>query len=530
MFKSIFLLFFTLSIATCAKSQDIFHPDSILEVKLYFIESDWHNILDSLKEDRKEERLDGKAYVNGVKYNKIAVRYKGNSSYHSVERRGEKKLPLNIKFDKDFRLPGDYNRLKLANGFRDPSFVREVISYEIARKYLHAPKANFANVYVNDEYLGLYTSAEDVDKTFFQDHFNFQKGVIFKCDPDWRAKQPDYCPEADKASLMYLGEDSLCYQGLYELKSNHGWKELIALTKELNEANPQIEKMLNVDQSLWMMAFNNVLVNLDSYAGAFSHNYYLYQDSFGVFHPIVWDMNLSFGGFTLLTEEKVLETEDLQKFSLFTNYNNEKRPLASKLLKNDLYRKIYVAHSKTILEENFTNGFFKQRVDSLMAFVAPHVEKDSQKLYSLEDFHLNFDTTVMANSAPIIGLYELMDKRVEYLENHPLMQRESPTIDEIKHQSIEDQIQIDVKAAGAIQVWLCYRNAGNINFQRTQMIGGEIAGSESGDLQKWSFALPAKDIQEYYIIAEGEKAAILAPRRASKEFFSVSSPHITNNE
>jgi hypothetical protein len=520
--KPILVLLLVLSGLMGTQAQDIFHPDSVLEVKIYFEEPAWRHILDSLKEDRNEERLDGKAYVDGVLYEKVEVRFKGNSSYHSAEKNGEIKLPLNIKFDKDHKLPGGYDRLKLANGFRDPSFIREVLSYEIARKYLPAPKANFAKVYVNDEYLGLYTSAEDVDKAFLKEHYGYHKGVMFKCDPNWRAERPDYCPEGDKASLMYLGKDSLCYQGLYELKSDRGWSELIRLTKLLEAPDEALEKILDVEEALWMLAFDNVLVNLDSYVGAFSHNYYLYQDTFGLFHPILWDMNLSLGGFTLLTVEDNLKTKDLQHFSLFTNYNNEKRPLTSKLLKNDFYRKIYVANAKTILEENFFNGLFYERVDSLMTFVDSLVQEDRNKLYTYEDFLQNKDTTVSADGFPIIGLKELVKERVNYLKDHPLMEREGPQLAGVKHEQTGDKVQIEVKAEGADQVWLYYRNQHHHNFSRIKMKDGIVSNTGSDHSKIWFSELPAEDIREYYIIAEGEKAVTLAPRRASKEFFSVS--------
>lgn len=526
--KLTFFFFCFFSFQLAAQHTDLFHLDSVVEVKIYFEEPAWHHILDSLKEDRKEERLKGKAYVNGTLYENVGVRFKGNSSYHSAEKRGEKKLPLNISFEKDHKLPGGYNRLKLANGFRDPSFIREVLSYEIARKYLPAPKANFAKVFINDDYLGLYTSAEDVDKTFLKTHYGYHKGVMIKCDPDWRAERPDYCPEGDKASLMYLGEDSLCYNGLYELKSDSGWSQLIQLTKSLQQVDTQLERLLDIEQSLWMIAFNNVLVNLDSYVGAFSHNYYLYQDSFGMFHPILWDMNLSFGGFTLLTEKDILKTKDLQRFSLFTNYSNEKRPLISKLLKNDLYRKIYVAHTKTILEENFFNGLFYDRVDSLLAFVDPLVQEDANKLYTYEDFVLNKDTTILADGSPIIGLKELIKERVAYLKEHQLMKRESPVIVDVKHNVIEEQnVQIEAKVDNATNVWLCHRSRPDEAFSRVKMEDGVVTNTGSDHSKTWFYELPISNITEYYIIAEGEKAVILAPRRAAKEFFSVSAKKST---
>ena len=64
-----------------------------------------------------------------------------------------------------------YGTLKLANVFKDPSFVREALSYEIARKYFPASESNYANVYINGTHLGLYTNDQSVDKFFMRTHF-----------------------------------------------------------------------------------------------------------------------------------------------------------------------------------------------------------------------------------------------------------------------------------------------------------------------------------------------------------------------
>ena len=46
-----------------------------------------------------------------------------------------------------------FRTIKLSNVKNDPSFLREVLSYEIARKYMVASQSNHAKVYVNDAYL-----------------------------------------------------------------------------------------------------------------------------------------------------------------------------------------------------------------------------------------------------------------------------------------------------------------------------------------------------------------------------------------
>lgn len=503
-------------------AQSLYRQDSIVEVKIYFKEHNWLHLLDSLKENRTDERLEGTVFVNGKEYEESGIRFKGNSSFHSVQRSGDRKYPFNIKTThehKKHKLPGGYTRLKLANGFRDPSLIREVISYEIARKYMPASQSNFAEVYVNDEYFGIYTSSEPVDKAFLKNHFGSHKGILFKCDPNWRAKRPEYCPEGHKSSLNYLGNDSLCYEGLYELKSDHGWAELMKLTEVLKKNPDTIEQLLDVNQTLWLMAFNNVIINLDSYLGAFCHNFYLYQDTFGVFHPIVWDLNLAFGGFTLLNEKTVLSNEKMQKLSMFTNYTNEHRPLLSVLLKNDLYRKIYVANIKTIVEENFSDSTFFNRLDELSNSIAPKVEKDSNRLYALENFTKNLTESVDANGFNIIGIKELMSERVKYIQNHPLMLRENPEVAEVKLEEAEEHVRFNVSVKGAQQVYICYRQEQYYNFQRQPMIAGEVAEDEN--YQMWEIELPKEAVGQYYIIAEGEKAATLAPRRAAQEFYSI---------
>jgi hypothetical protein len=61
-----------------------------------------------------------------------------------------------------------FTKLKLSNVIHDPTFVREVLAYEIARKYMPASLANYANLYINDTLIGLYTNVEAVDRRFVQ--------------------------------------------------------------------------------------------------------------------------------------------------------------------------------------------------------------------------------------------------------------------------------------------------------------------------------------------------------------------------
>ena len=357
--KTYSILFILIFICSFLTAQDLYDLEHFPEIRVTFAQSNWEEELHRLKAEGNKDRLEATVTVDGKEFKQVGVRYKGNSSYNNPKNKGFRKLPFNLKadyIDKEQAFPGGYETLKLANVFQDASYVREILSYEIARKYMPAPKCNFAKLYVNEEYIGLYNNTEDVDKPFLEESFGSSKGTFFKCDPEYqllRKLEARDCPLGDKASLMFIGEEPECYEGWYELESKDksGWNELIGLTATLNKYPDKIHTMMNIDMVLWMHAFNNVLVNLDSYLGRLCHNYYIYKTPDGLFTPLVWDMNISLGGFRYDGLKKgELTTEELQHFSMFAHYKtrNKKRPLITNLLVNPLYRKIYIGHCKTI--------------------------------------------------------------------------------------------------------------------------------------------------------------------------------------
>lgn len=504
-------------------SQDFYDLSKVREVRLTFPASNWDDILDANKQEGENRRLLGTAQIDGITYDSVGVRYKGNSSYFNTRKTGSSKLPFNIKLDyikKKQALASGYQSLKLSNVFRDPSFLREVLAYEIATKYMISPRANFVRLYVNDQLLGLYNNTESVDKDFLTKHFGYGKGVSFKCDPSWTYKKPDGCGLGDKASLQYLGDDPECYQELYEIKSKKGWEELIELTKVLNKTPEKLEEVLDVDATLWMLAFNNVLVNLDSYTGRLCHNYYMYQDTFGIFHPIPWDMNLNFGGFRFLGEGAPMSVESMQKMSPFIHYSqsNDKRPLITKLLKISLYRKIYIAHIKTILNEFFINEQYLSKGRQIQSSIDYYVKSDENKLYAYESFSQNVEKTTEAKGAKIVGLKELMGPRTEYLKNHPLLRKEDPIISQVYGTKTgEKEAKISCKVENVEIVFVCYRNGKFGPWTRTRMKDdGENGDTTAGD-DTYTLKVEQDHDIEYYIIAEGAKTVALSPERSGKE-------------
>ena len=334
------LLLSGLSLAQNAASveKDFFSTDQVHTLKLNFNQADWPYLLDSL-------RIQGDGYllaniqIDGKLYENVGVRYRGSKSFKT----GAKRNSLNIKINyinKNQNHQG-YKKIKLSNALRDPSLVREVMGYEVAGNYLPTPKAGYSNLTINNTNYGLFVAIEPVDKRFLKNHFGEGNGTLLKAASDLPKRMSKNCKNKIFGALEYE-EDITCYMGNFEMSSDSGWDDLIELTDVLNNRPQDIEKVLNVDRTLWMLAFNNAIANLSSYTGQNSQNFYLYKDEYGQFNPIIWDLNLAFGSFKNTGIGSDLDLAQLQGMDPLLHLDSPTKPLISQLLKNDEYKKIYL--------------------------------------------------------------------------------------------------------------------------------------------------------------------------------------------
>jgi CotH kinase protein len=271
-----------------------------------------------------------------------------------------------------------------------------------------------------------------------------------------------------------------------------------------------------------MHAFNNTLANLDSYLGKLSHNYYVYRDTFGIWQPIIWDLNLCFGGFRLDgIEANPLSNEKLQNISPMAHATDAQFPLLSQLLKNDLYKKLYIAHIRTILNENFVSNAFYTRAREVQSQIDFYVKEDKNKLYSYEAFKQNMDASADAGKSKIIGITELMQKRTEILKAHPLLAKAPPKINEYRQIYNGDKIQIACRLENGQKAVLYYRAKKNAPFKTMDFKDDGYQGDGAAMDGLLGLQLLKKDCAQYYIMAINADAASVLPERASYEFFEV---------
>ncbi len=353
--------------------------------------------------------------INGTTFDSVGVKYKGNSTYNA----SQVKNPFHIELDtyKEHIYQG-YTDIKLSNVAKDPSFLREVLSYTVLRNYMDASLSNFANVSVNGNLIGLYVSSESVSKKFVNNHFYSNDSAFFKCNPiDGAGPTTTTLP-----NLVYRGNDStnVYYTEAYELKSDYGWADLINLTNTLKNNISNIESVLDVDRALWMLAFNNITVNLDSYSGIFAQNYYLYKDATGRFNPILWDFNESFGGFSQTGTINLPTTTSKQQMTHLLHSGDANWPLIQQLLAVPTYKKMYLAHMHTILTENFTNnGSYYTTAQAIQPVINASVQADPNKFFTYAQYQSNLTTDVTTGGGPgaatYPGITNLMNGRNTYL-------------------------------------------------------------------------------------------------------------------
>lgn len=342
---------------------------------------------------------------DGTLLSSIAIKLKGNSSFNNPSQKKSMKIDLN-----EFVAGQDYDGIKkfnLNNLFKDPTFIREKLTLDYMRRHgIHAPRCTYARVYYNNVYWGLFTLVEDVNGKFLSQHFNNNNGNLFKGDPN--------------GDLRWWGSSVSAYTTHYELDDTqtNDWTDLVNLINTINNS-PTATYYASLEDSLFgwdflaNMAINNIFVNNDSYCGS-GHNYYLYHDSTLMkWRWLPWDVNETFGTFTLGMTPAQLKTLPFDYINLPAN-----RPLATKMMADPTYRQTYI-YTYCYLMQDFTNAYLDPYIDSLANLIRTDVYADPNKFYSNQDFETNLTSDIISSGpggGNILGLKDFITTRRSSLE------------------------------------------------------------------------------------------------------------------
>ena len=504
-------------------SGGLFDHDSLRTINIDFYDPNFHQLLVDGWETMSGLRLPASISLsNGHMLDSVAVRYKGNSTFAIANDNNNPKLPLNL--DMNQIVSGqklmDYKKVKLANSLFDPTFCKEIVGYDIYRRYLPSGQANFMKVNLQGDYLGLYVNTQAVDKQFLKQHFDEKDGVLFKCDPAGQFGQG----ATGSSNLEWLGEDTTLYYEHYTIKSDHGWTELMELIASINSPLFPIDSMLNVDRVLWAFALNTVLLNLDTYNGLFQHNYYLYQTEDGLFQMIPWDMTESFVGALLNFNPNLNE---LYEYDPYNGYNSWWQPLCYQLTSDEadpFYRKLYSNHIRTVMEESLDASAIASKVDELQALAADAALSDQNQMFGTSQYYANVGAPfVIPNAFATGGIIPSIEARYDFLSANSEIMAAAPHImsTDVFHSGNHANVVCDVSNATQVELMVTL-SPYNSKFQSFEMLDDGTGGDQVSGDGIYTASLPFQgslaDIK-YYVRAQNGEAISLDPRRAEYEFY-----------
>jgi len=227
-------------------------------------------------------------------------------------------------------------------------------------------------------------------------------------------------------------------------------------------------------------------------------------------------------------------TQDLQEMDPFLRDGDATRPLCNIIFADLTYRKMYVAHMKTIMEEFFSNNYYHQKADSLHNTISSAFQSDQNTFYTWIQATQNITTSINSGGGPgggaKVGITELMNARTTYILSQTEFQYNAPDISNVSVSNANPTsystiyVTSDIVANGNnIDVKLGYRNSPAEIFTKTQMFddGNHGDGSANDGTFGVQISLNASDMQ-YYVYAENTDAARFSPERAEHEFYTMS--------
>jgi CotH kinase protein/Secretion system C-terminal sorting domain len=517
--KQLWMLLVCLCSTILLQAQTNFYAeDTIQEIHVFISNPAWDFQMDTAKMGQAGYTFADSVIVNGVKFDSVGVRYKGNSSYDSAS----KKNPWHLELD-HFK-PQDYagvKDIKLSNMYKDPSLIREFIAYKFAHKCMKSARANFAKLFVNGNYIGIYTNVQQLNNAWAKDNIGSDGQAIIKCNP---TSIPGLTTKSNfKKSTTH---DSASYAPYYEMKSAHSFQTVLNLIDSINSST-NLRTSTNIDGTLWMLAFNDVFANLDSYTGVFAQNHYAFKDNYNRFHSIIWDLNMCFGGFPYLgnqnTSLSAQNINGLKNLSLFPHNGDTYWPLINRVYADPELKREYLGHIKTLSNWIDSASTWIAQAHSL---IDTAVQADSNLAYGYATFNNALTTDVNVGNYSVPALQTFLDARKFYVDSAFTANYTVPTIGNVNFTGLplkyDTSSTITVACTNEQAVYFCLRHNSFGPFYRVKMFDdGSHGDGAAGDHNYGVAYVPKGAYVQYYILAEGANTNAFSPEGAEHSYFEL---------
>jgi spore coat protein CotH len=321
-----------------------YRPDEVQSVHLRVADADLKRMLAALP-DLVE--VPAAFRWRDVTVENVSVRFKGNSSANPTQTHKRSFLVKFNKADKDRRFFG-LRQVSFDNGVQFGSLFSEPVVTDILRAHgVPAHRCNYARLYVNAEYRGVYVNVERIDESFLATHLPDADGALFKVSEG-----------GPGCNLQFLGDDPALYLKTFDPKNKAARKEparLVEFIKLINRTDPKefartLDARMEVDDFLRVTAVMLFAGAFDQLTGWNPHNYFLYHDGKrDRWRYMPWDLDV---GFCETAFDKVRVLDDWHA-AWPVPRTGAPNPLLERIVADPVLLGRYRKEARKILDESF---------------------------------------------------------------------------------------------------------------------------------------------------------------------------------
>lgn len=299
---------------------------------------------------------------NDRQIQRVGIRYKGNSSSAPESPHKRSFLVAFSEYLDDQRFLG-LRHVALDNGIQFGSLFSERLITDTLRSVgVKASRCNYARVFLNGDYLGVFVNVERIDKSFLERYFASSAGPLFKVDEG-----------GPGAELNYFSDEPAAYEQTFELhsgKKKASYPQLRDFVKAVN-AGDDLSQILDVEAFLKTTAVLLLAGAFDQYTGWGPHNFYLYRDpSHQRWTYLPWDLDVGFA------DHAFGRVPVLQGWHAAWPAPLPGRPLMERLVTNPELLRQYRALADSILEAHFRPEIIVPRLRALHAQIREDLDRE----------------------------------------------------------------------------------------------------------------------------------------------------------
>eukprot|EP00833_Pecoramyces_ruminatium_P015576 jgi/Orpsp1_1/1189608/evm.model.d7180000073212.1 len=331
--------------------------------------------------------------------------------------RNFEKLGYNIKIKKGTLF--ERKQLRLRSEAVDPSFLREKIAYDICNVVeLPSLSSNFANVYFNEKYMGLFAMRDAFKSQWIEATFGEKSTThLYTCDRNYGNNKFFNC----------INDDD-------EITDDIDFKKFLDRLDK-TKTRKELEEFFDVKTFIKWQALKYLFGSWDHTTNAHNSYLYMYHDTTSgndMWIPLLYDFDSEFGAYKWSDTHRTFSQE------IYDGTN----PIFTILNLDDDNEEL-VGYMAEIMEKAFNPKKLIPRIDQLKEFIAPYVKKDRtpdadgnlpgrikrvnikiEDYFTYDDFLNNSDYTTVKlrkytsdstyNDDYILGLKQWMIERFKY--------------------------------------------------------------------------------------------------------------------